>query len=43
MEAVYDKDFVWQMFFHRERKKAMKHDTIALLKENATVPETNVT
>ena len=43
MEAVYDKEFVWQMFFHRERGRAMKHDIIASLKENATVPETNAT
>ena len=41
MEAIYDKSFVWQMFFYRDQRRAKKSDTRAKMKEKTTVPETS--
>ena len=42
-QAVYDKDFVWQMFFYYALGKALTMDIFPRLKMNATVPESKTT
>ena len=42
-EAVYDKDFVWQMYFYKNLGDALNRDILPRLKMNATVPESKTT
>ena len=42
-QALYDKDFVWQMFFYFDLGDALFMDIFPRLKMNATVPESKTT
>ena len=40
---MYDKDFVWQMYFYKNLGDALNSDILPRLKMNATVPESKAT
>ena len=42
IEAIYERSFVWQMFFYSDQRKTKKIDTRAKIKDKTTVPETSV-